>query len=453
MKILVITARYPPYHFGGYEIRNKHIIDELHSRGHRILVITSTEGTTSKAPHQVDRYKISRKLHIIDNARDFANKVFGLLHKRRFPTNGFSNTPTSDLDQLWSHPYKTLLSFVIELIFDLFDLRFIDRQIKRFQPDVIYLGHITNLSKSLMPYLAACSIPIVYDEGGSGLIDSWEERGTWYKFIHEYASRYAILNTIKPFVIKFVCKLSGNKINTRWSWPANMHIFFNSELNHLNAIARKVPVNGSMVIHSGINPEKFKYQSKTSFGNPLLLIIPGRIEPRKGQLDGVKLLATLREIGIDGNLIIVGESWSNSYYLELINEINKFSLVDKITIMSMITQDKLIDLYHKADICFFPSYFKTGFSRIPLEAMACGCILISYGNEGSDEIIRYKQTGFLVPSGDYLGMANIIREMITFPDLAKEIGWEARKYVENNHSMQKYVDRIDEIIINTAGAR
>ena len=372
------------------------------------------------------------------------------MHKRRFPTNDFSNTPTSDLKQHWSHPYQTLLSFVRELIFDLFDLRFIDQQIKRFQPDVIYLGHITNLSKSLMPYLAACSIPIVYDEGGSGLIDSWEDRGTWYKFVHEYTSQYAILNTIKPFVIKIVCKLSGNRINAHWSWPANMRIFFNSELNHMNAIARKVPVNGSMVIHSGINPEKFKYQSKTSFGNPLLLIIPGRIEPRKGQLDGVKLLATLIASGIDGNLIIVGESWSNSYYLELINEIKKFSLVDKITIMSMITQDKLIDLYHKADICFFPSYFKTGFSRIPLEAMACGCILISYGNEGTDEIIRNKQTGFLVSPGDYQGISILVKEMILNPAKAKKIAYNARKEVEENYSMKKYVDRIEEILINVA---
>jgi hypothetical protein len=41
MKILVITSGFPPYHFGGYEIRVKDILDKLAQRGHKIRVLTS----------------------------------------------------------------------------------------------------------------------------------------------------------------------------------------------------------------------------------------------------------------------------------------------------------------------------------------------------------------------------------------------------------------------------
>lgn len=412
IKILAITARYPPYHLGGYEIRCKNILDELARRGHKIRVITSIKETSSKSYVQTDNYKIFRKFHIRKKARHFIDEV----------------------------------------ILDVQDTAFLDRQIKHFQPDVIYLGHIQPLSKATMPYLAACKIPIVYDEGGSGLIHSWEHKGIWFYFVDEYVSQYSILNTIKPFVINIICKMSGNKIKSQWDWPGNMRIIFNSELNLKNAISKGVPINGAKVIHSGIDIEKFSFISKTNFGSPLLFIIPGRIEPQKGQIDAVRLLGKLRECGLDGNMIFVGENVSNSYYIEIENEIKMFHLENKIKSIPMITQDKLIDFYHMADICFFPSYQKAGYSRVPLEAMACGCIVISYGNEGSDEIIRNKETGFLVPSGEYRGIADVVKEMISNPKMVRDILWRARKEVEDNCSMQKYVDRIEEVIVSAAEA-
>ena len=118
----------------------------------------------------------------------------------------------------------------------------------------------------------------------------------------------------------------------------------------------------------------------------------------------------------------------------------------------MVTQDKLVGLYHQADICFFPSYQEPGFSRTPLEAMACGCIVISYGNEGSDEIIRNKQTGFLVPPGDYLGIVAIIKELVSNHKMVNSIAWEARKEIEEFFSMNRYIDRIEETVLNSAGS-
>lgn len=407
----MITSHFPPYHLGGYELRCREVLDGLAHKGHKICVITSLKEGQSKSSDQIHPYEIIRKLHIRKKARHF----------------------------------------IEEVILDLQDTALLDRQIKRFQPDVIYLGHIMPLSKALMPYLAACKIPIVYDEGGMELIAGWENRGRWFYFIEDYVSRYSILNKIKPLVINIICKGSGKRIKSHWAWPDAMQIVFNSELNLRNTIAKGVPINRFKVVHSGLDFEKFTFIPKTKLASPLLFIVPGRIEPPKGQKDAVRLLAKLREYGIDGNVIIVGEKYSNSYFLEIEHEITKFQLDHKIIFYPMLAQKQLIDLYHQADICFFPSYHKTGYSRVSLEAMACGCIVISYGNEGSDEIIRNQQTGFLVRSEDYQRIAEIIKEIILDPGLFRDILWNARKKVEENSSMQKYVDRIEEIVVNTAG--
>ena len=80
--------------------------------------------------------------------------------------------------------------------------------------------------------------------------------------------------------------------------------------------------------------------------------------------------------------------------------------------------------------------------------MACGCIVISYGNEGSGEFIRNKQTGFLVSPGDYLSVVDIINELIFNPGIVKQITSEARNEIEEKYSLNRYVDRIEEIIQN-----
>lgn len=404
-------------------------MDELSRRGHELIVITSKKERGSNGSQEAENYLVLRRL--VGRVR-----------------------PGNMIDQLtrWrpSHIFGMMLTFVREIFFDLQDLSFIDRQIKQFQPDVIYLGHITIFSKALMPYLADCRFQIVYDEGGSGLIDSWTERGIWYKFAENYASRFSLLNNLKSLVIKFICLVSANRIKPHWGWPANMQIIFNSELNHKNAITCGVPVFGSHVIHSGIDTKKFAFTPKTKFGSPLSLIVPGRIEPRKGQLDAVRLLAKLREQGVDAKLVLVGGTLDQAYNLELEHEITGLHLENNVERFPMIAHEKLIDLYHQADICFFPSYFRTGFSRVPLEAMACGCITFSYGNEGSDEVLCDDRTGYIATSTDLIAVASVVVELISRPVRVKEITETARKEIEMNYSMEKYADRIEQLIINTA---
>ncbi len=392
------------------------------------MVITSVIETVSKSLDRIADYKILRKLHI-------RNKSSGLLawiinHNRH-------------------RILHLLIKFVIGLIHDLCDTRIIEQQIKNFQPDIIYTGHIACLSRAIMPYLADCKVHVVHDEGGSGLIDSQVEKGIWFKFTEEYIGQYPILNSLKSFMIDFVSKLSHHRIKSRLTLPEHMQIIFNSELNYKNAIISGIPVNHATVVHSGISTKKFNFMPKMNFCKTLSIIVPGRIEPQKGQLDAVRLLSRLRENGVDCNLFIVGQKMSSSYYLEIENEMKRLSL-EKITVMPMIGQKQLIALYHQSDVCFFPSYHRTGFSRTPLEAMACGCIVFSYGNEGSDEIIQTKQNGFLVPPEAYQDISDIIQELIMNPDSVKNLTYNARKEVEEKYSMGKYFDTVEKILVSAA---
>ena len=406
MNILVITAHYPPFHAGGYEIRVKNILDELSARGHSIHVLTDIPGNRHLAKSQTSNYPITRKLH----------------------------------NQL------KVKSFPEEVLFDLLDTKVLEDQIDRFKPDVLYLGHMYVLSKALMPYLALKNIPVVYDEGGAGLIEAWTQHGRWFRFTGDYRSRFAVLNWIKPLAIKVVCKLSRGRIKTQWAWPENMHIIFNSELNHRNALVKEVPVGKVSVIHSGIDVDKFHFRPRAQLSTPLKIIVPGRIERRKGQIDAVRLLKQLIEAGIDARLILAGARWMDGYFDEVVDEIQKSRMAEKISIFPMLSTEELVKQYLEADICFFPSYFRTGFSRVPLEAMSCGSLVISYGNEGSDEVIKDGETGIIVPPGNLSGMVESIRQMIASPATAQKMTTVARMDVEINYSMPGYIDQIEKLL-------
>ena len=109
----------------------------------------------------------------------------------------------------------------------------------------------------------------------------------------------------------------------------------------------------------------------------------------------------------------------------------------------MVDHRTLVRFYQESDICFFTSHAQTGLSRVPLEAMACGSLLFAYGNEGSDEIVNDKETGFIVPQGNVATIVEIIQELSRDHEKYQRMIRNARKCVEENHTMDLYIDKIE----------
>lgn len=401
MKILVISAIYPPDHTGGYEIRIKDIVSGLAERGHILQVLTT------KA-----RKKITQE--------QSAYRVFRVLHNR-----------------------YTAKFFPKEVLFDLLDTNILQKTIKKFKPDVIYLGHTYFLSKAILPYLAGISIPLVYDEGANGLKGAWTERGRWFRFCGEWQCTFPLVNKLIPFVIKAVKALSRGRIMENWQWPENMRIMFNSALNLENARSFGVPVDNARVVHSGVDTEKFTFKARDGLSSPLRIIIPGRIEEKKGQLDGVRLVHTLQAHGVEVVLTLVGSIAQKEYFERIKAEIAQYGLLGKVIIHPFITQEELVSLYHQSDICYFSSYHHSGFSRVPLEAMASGCLVISYGNEGSDEVIIQRENGILLDEGDIEGGYDLVSRLFKLPGLYLSLISNAHQLIEKDYCLITYIDTIE----------
>lgn len=402
MRILTITSNHPPYHSGGYELRVKDIMDGLAARGYEVLVLsTKTQRRSRKSP-EPSSYPVKR-----------------LLHNR-----------------------YTAKFFPKEVLFDLIDTKIIENEIKDFRPDLIYLGHTYMLSKAILPFIANQNLPMVYDEGGSGLKGAWTERGRWFDFCGDYQSRYNILNKIKPLVINLVLLMGDGRIQPLWRWPEQMKVFFNSQSSLDHSLGFGVPVKNAEVIHSGVVLDKFPFKPRTKMSKPVRILCPGRLEPRKGQLDAIELISMLAAEGIQAVLTLVGETPSQSYMEQVKGAIKSKGLDGSVNILGMVRQSELSALYQQADVCFFSSHHPTGFSRTPFEAMASGCVVISFGGEGSKEIVEHGSTGFIFEEQDFSSIVNIIKELLSNPQAVSELIHRAHQQIERDFSSITYIDNI-----------
>ncbi len=402
MKILTIVDSYPPHHFGGYELRCKDVLNGLRTRGHDVVVVTT------RCP--------GRK------CLDHPNKemIYRVLHKKSLSSPSISSRIISD--------YKDMLS--------------ITKIFQDFEPDLIYLWHIGDLSNAIMPYFSNKEIPLAFDDGGLGAVSVRRHLNKDIYFTRNENDPLA-KRKVKDFINSGINIISHNTLNSKWSWPRNMKLCFNSEYSKTNAQNNSVPVENSEVIHSGIDISKFQLIPRDTIRLPVRIITPGRISPEKGMMDSLHLLSKLKETNTLATLTLIGKDYSKSFYLEILKEIERLDLEKQVHVLPMVDHDNIARLYQNADICFFPSYQQYGLSRIPLEAMASGCLVITYGNEGSNEIIRNRENGYIVPEGDIDASIDIVQEVITDKRRYHNIIQNARLAIEQNHSIEAYVDKVE----------
>ncbi|HUM49674.1 MAG TPA: hypothetical protein PLX92_05655, partial [Anaerolineaceae bacterium] len=112
MRILTISAYYPPYSYGGYEIRVSNIMDALAARGHALCVLTTKPDPTMKTAHTDFAYPVRRVL-------------YGASRKMRF----FDRLTTYRL----THGIGVGLVFLREIHNNMRDLAQVEREINAFK--------------------------------------------------------------------------------------------------------------------------------------------------------------------------------------------------------------------------------------------------------------------------------------------------------------------------------
>ena len=201
--------------------------------------------------------------------------------------------------------------------------------------------------------------------------------------------------------------------------PAQLHIVAVSTWLASQAMQSTLLSNKSIsVIPNTLSLEEFHLLDKIKCRHALKLPIQGHIilfgaaridAPIKGfslLLEAIWMLLTRRDFRKEElHLVMFGNIKQPTAVLPLI-PIN-YTYMGTINDKALLSQ-----LYSAADVTVSASHYET-FGQTLIEAQACGCLPVSFGGSGQEDIIQHKGNGYLAKPGSAQSLADGIHWALT----------------------------------------
>jgi len=143
---------------------------------------------------------------------------------------------------------------------------------------------------------------------------------------------------------------------------------------------------------------------------------------------------------------VAGHVSDQEYFTALKQLSNRLGVQGDVRFLDPLQHEQMASLYHASEFCLFPSQQKEGLSRVTLEAMACGSLLLSAGNEGSHELIDDGVTGYTLPFERPEIVAEQVLRLVENVGAYQEMVTRARQKMKTSLTLEKAVEQIEQIL-------
>ena len=200
-------------------------------------------------------------------------------------------------------------------------------------------------------------------------------------------------------------------------------------------------------IYNGLDLADFERASFSS--TPPLIVAVGRLIPKKGFGDLIRACGLLAGGGKSFQCEIIGEGPLET---ELCRQIDGLGLQNRVVLSGAKPQSQVRQRLAAANVFVLPSVIDSdgGMDNLPtviMEAMATGLPVVSTNISGIPEMVIENETGFLVPPGDILAMANAIEKLINDHSLAQRLGQIGYERAQKLFSIEKNVRELCALLL------
>jgi len=207
---------------------------------------------------------------------------------------------------------------------------------------------------------------------------------------------------------KFFSSL-GSPVFKRAKYITTVSSFLKKNLtNRIKLDAQKVKVIPMPVTPKTFNPSPLPKEKKKK------ILCVARFTQQKGLQFFIRACGILKDKGIDFEAKIVGEGPLKDRLQE---EINISNLGHQVSLVKIMPQEKLNQLYAESHLCVLPS-IDEGFGLVLVEAQLCRRPVIGTKSGGIPDIIEDEITGLLVPPRDHFSLASAMERIMTDEKLA-----------------------------------
>lgn len=210
--------------------------------------------------------------------------------------------------------------------------------------------------------------------------------------------------------------------------------------------------NKIVIINNGVDLELFSKHEDISVLRQELRIpsdaqivgIVARLEPQKGLRFFLMAAKNIIELLPQTYFLIIGDGSERKILESMCKEL---SIEEKVYLVGM-TKDipRFVKLFDIGVLSSMP--VGETFSNAILEYMAAAKPVVATDVGSLSEIVVDGETGYLVPSKSLEALSNALMKVLTNKELAKKMGEEGKKRVEENFTIQSMISRYEELFMS-----
>jgi glycosyltransferase involved in cell wall biosynthesis len=180
------------------------------------------------------------------------------------------------------------------------------------------------------------------------------------------------------------------------------------------------------------------------------ILYAGVLIPGKGVHHLINAFASMAKDFPQAMLVVVGREENSCYAADLKDSVRRYGLGGRVEFVEEMQQADLAERMRSACVFVLPSTSE-GLGRVVVEAMAAGTPVIGSDVGGIPEMVKEGVTGFLVPPGDEITLADRLRWMLEHHEEACEMGRRAGAFAEQFFSTDLYVQHYDDLLERANG--
>lgn len=229
---------------------------------------------------------------------------------------------------------------------------------------------------------------------------------------------------------------------TKFRRAAGISAISEFNIQFYSQVVKKVPP--VKIVRCGLKMDRFEFRQRERCATPAQILAVSRIVPKKGfsyLLDG---LALLDREGHHWRCTFVGEG---PLVPELQRQAAALGLADRVVFTGPKQQVEIRRLMGEADMFVLPCVVAPdgdmdGIPVTLMEAMACGCPVVSTNISGVPELVIDEQTGLLLEPNDGRAVGRAMARLISEPDLVAKLSRGGRDWVDEEFNISKSAQRI-----------